>query len=186
MIGNLKGEILRFQDGRIILEVGGVGYEVTVTGSLDATIGRSLSLIIHTEVRENDISLFGFEDTIEKEVFRLLKKVKGIGAKLAMSILSELGAERVLAAVGRGEAVALHSVSGVGKKTAERIIVELRESVNEVHQPTQNLNQDVLLALEKLGFQTARAEAALEQALLESGVSEGSGDLLRLALARLS
>ena len=191
MIGALRGNIIAERDGRVVVDVAGVGYDVWVTKSVLAKQSNSeVQLVVHTEVRENDISLFGFTQSLEREVFLLLKQVKGIGPKLAMCILSELGAEAVLAGVGQGNAKIFQSVSGVGKKTAERIALELREQVDNYRKeetlPQVSVESDVIQALEKLGFQSEKAKGAVTTAIKASGNSNDSGEILRTALANLS
>ncbi len=134
MIGSLRGQVLHQGTDTIILDVQGVGYELTVTGSIwaRAPFKEPLSLFVHTDVKENSISLYGFSDLLEREVFLLLKKVKGIGSRIALAIISSIGPEGVLLGIGQQDVSALKRVSGVGNKTAERIIVELREQVAEL------------------------------------------------------
>lgn len=134
MIGSLRGQVIHQGSETIILEVQGVGYELTVTGSIwaRAPFKEPLSLFVHTDVKENSISLYGFAELLEREVFLLLKKVKGIGSRTALAIISAIGPEGVLLGIGQQDVSALKRVSGVGNKTAERIIVELREQVAEL------------------------------------------------------
>ena len=134
MIGSLRGQVIHQGSDTIILDVHGVGYELTVTGSIwaRAPFKEPLTMFVHTDVRENSISLFGFADLLEREVFLLLKKVKGIGSRTALAIISSIGPEGVLTGIGQQDVSALKRVSGVGNKTAERIIVELREQVAEL------------------------------------------------------
>lgn len=134
MIGSLRGQVIHQGSETIILEVQGVGYELTVTGSIwaRAPFNEPLSLFVHTDVKENSISLYGFAELLEREVFLLLKKVKGIGSRTALAIISTIGPEGVLLGIGQQDVSALKRVSGVGNKTAERIIVELREQVAEL------------------------------------------------------
>lgn len=133
MIGALSGKVSAINSNIAIIDVGGVGYEVALSKAASALcdqIGNGVNIIIYTDVRENSISLFGFSDHLEKQVFLLTKKVKGIGSKSALSIISALGADGLLIAIGQGDIGRLQKIPGVGKKTAERIIVELREQVS--------------------------------------------------------
>jgi Holliday junction DNA helicase RuvA subunit len=117
----------------VVVDVNGVGYEVTLSGGVTGLkIGEKVDLVIHTDVKESAISLYGFCSPQEREVFLLLRKVKGIGPKVGLSILSTLGAEALLVSIGRGDSHGLQRVPGVGQKTAERILVELREYVKEI------------------------------------------------------
>ncbi len=132
MIGQIKGNVDYINQSEIIVDVNGVGYQLQVSNaalSKISNLGDNITLVVYTDVKENAISLFGFESVLERQVFLLTKKVKGIGSKLAMNIVSSLGAEKLLVAIGRGDMDALKRVTGVGKKTAERTIVELREQV---------------------------------------------------------
>lgn len=132
MIGALSGVVSEIGQDDIIINVNGVGYLVTVSRSvIDGCkgVGSPVAVVVYTEAREYAICLYGFSEKVEKEVFLLLKKVKGVGSKIALGILNALGAEVILASIGSGDASALQRVSGVGKKTAARIIVELGEHV---------------------------------------------------------
>jgi Holliday junction DNA helicase RuvA len=218
MIAFLKGKVLSVDGaGSVVLDVNGVGYLVYVT---DAVIGGGLrsgaplELIIHTDVRETEISLYGFANSQEKQIFGLLKKVKGIGSKSAVAIVSVLGAQRLLKLIGEGSTTELVKVPGIGKKTAERIVLELKEQVWGLlpqidkavfaasagksgtvgngfgEELSQGAVGDVALALEKLGFSKERAKSAIERTISECssvvpGLDQNSGELLRLALSRV-
>ncbi len=202
MIASLHGTLLEQYGEQLVLDVSGVGYLVTVSAAVlgrQLKVGDTIRLTIFTDVKENGISLFGFNDSIEREVFLLLKKVKGIGPKLALAVLSFLGAEGVLGAVGRGDISRLQQVPGIGRKSAERLVVELREYVGELAFDRERIGatsksngtvsataEDALMALEKLGFSKDRARTAVESALklTASGVSD-PGELLRLSLGQL-
>ncbi len=207
MIGALRGTIIEQKADTILLDVNGVGYELTATRSaLEAgTRGAELALIVFTDVKETSITLYGFRDSLEKEVFLLLKKVKGIGSKIALSIVSSIGPETLLQAIGQNDITRLKSIPGIGSKTAERVIVELRENVREF--ATESLAQsfsapagraapaggaegDVLLALEKLGFPLERARQVVAQTLRVHAekanvLKTDPGELLRLSLGQL-
>jgi Holliday junction DNA helicase RuvA len=211
MIGALRGKVIERNADRLIVDVSGVGYEVTVTAAVLQQLEGTepeVRLVIFTDVKETSISLFGFVNGLEKEVFLLLKKVKGVGSKIALSVLSAIGAEGVLNSIGRNDISRFKTVSGIGGKTAERIIVELRENVQsfvqEISVPLEieklpaplagkfsRVEQDVILALEKLGFPGERARQVVGAAVRDFGdVPEagnaGSGELLRRALANLT
>ena len=215
MIGQLKGILDSRNNDEVIVDVHGVGYQVAVSGSVLSGlggVGSELKLIIYTDVKENAISLFGFSSVMERQVFLLTKKVKGIGSKSAMNIVSSLGAQALLSAIGRGDTDALKRVSGIGKKTAERIIVELREQViafveeimphalagsieisgNVVRQKqtvsmvlTPGIENDAVLALEKLGVHADKAKLAVAAALETNKGIKDSGELVRLSLSNL-
>lgn len=134
MIAYLRGLLLEKQQDTLVIDVQGVGYEVYTNPRVSSalgSVGAEISLVIYTDVRETAITLYGFNSAIERQTFLLLKKVKGIGSKLAMGILSSVKPEDLLVAIGREDTAVLVRVPGVGKKSAERIIVELREQVRE-------------------------------------------------------
>lgn len=210
MIGALRGVIVVKNGAALIIDVGGVGYEVTVSGGVlgrAGRIGEEIKLVVYTDVKETAINLYGFSNQLEREVFLLLKKVKGIGSRQAMNILSSLGAEDILSTIGQQNVTDLQKIPGVGKKTAERIVVELRERVGEYAEIlVQPLGQsievqsfkgnsvpglpgiagDTVLALEKLGFAPDKAKLAVQAALQsKAGKASTTGELLRQALAEL-
>ena len=211
MIGSLYGKITSKSGETLIIDVGGVGYEVTASSSVSALFPVSekpVRLIIFTDVKENSISLYGFQDALEKEVFLLLRKVKGIGSKLALGILSATGPETLLQAIAQNDVTRLKKVPGIGSKTAERVIVELRETVTELTGGvlTQTLvaaagssegrggfsgvEGDVVLALEKLGFPPDRAQLMLKKTLEKNSselerLKSDPGELLRLSLGQM-
>ncbi len=199
VISWLKGQIQQISKDSLILNVKGVGYELLVSSSVSQSnlaIGQEKELVVFMDVKETSISLFGFSSVSEKEVFLLLKKVKGVGSKLAMGIISSIGSMMVLKAIGRQDVSILTSVSGVGKKGAERIILELREKVDvlagSISSPnldsglakqieTTSHGQDAILALERLGFSKGQAKQAVETVMSDKTVS--SSEILRKALA---
>ncbi|MBP9839210.1 MAG: Holliday junction branch migration protein RuvA, partial [Proteobacteria bacterium] len=207
MIGALSGKVINQNGEQLIVDVNGVGYEVTATNLILTSLNsenNKVSLVIYTDVKENSISLFGFKNNLEKEVFLLLKKVKGVGSRTAMSIVSAIGAEAILHSIGNNDFSHLKSVSGVGAKTAERIVVELRENVkdylldNKLLNNTKSLNSqistsnyalpgqqnDVILALEKLGFSRDKAQEVLRVTIEKNpNISQDPSELLRLSLA---
>lgn len=215
MIGALQGKIAQRSGEHLIIDVHGVGYLVTASaGVLSAAgpVGEPISVIVHTDVKENAITLYAFSGLLEKKVFQLLKKVKGIGSRLSLTILSGMGAEALLSAIGQEDIAALQKVSGVGKKTAERLVVELREYVGDLVYQSDDLEGDIgskvssnekkssrslsdaatdaALALEKLGFSTDRARAAINIAAKEYseknlGKEADASEILRLSLAKL-
>lgn len=202
MIGRLVGKLVTDDvDGTIILDVQGVGYEVTVPlGAVGrARIGgapeAALSLFVHTHVREDALNLFGFASEEERRVFRLLLGLPGIGPKMALAVLSDLPPEELGEAVARNDLKRLTRIGGVGKKTAERLVLELKEKLPKMalgrphaaKSPERALGeQDRLIgALTNMGYKPAEAEAAV--ASLEGRLgAEPISDLLRAALAFLS
>ena len=189
MIAWLTGKIIGNDSGRVIIDVHGVGYEVFCTRSAAEkfSVGESTEIIIYTEVREDAIKLYGFVDQLEKQVFLLLTTVKGIGAKSGADILSRLDRRQLLKMIGAGDLNALQSVRGIGKKTAERIIVELKDKVGEfalrhedsrlvVEKSVSSPVDDAVMALVSLGFSEREARAAVERAGAESGALHAGGD----------
>ncbi len=134
MIASLQGSISDIQREYVVVNVSGVGYQVFLPASFIAELpapGSEIQLTVYTDVKETDISLYGFRNTIDRQIFLFLKKVKGIGSKLAISILSSIESQKLLYAIATSDYGVLTKVPGVGKKSAERIIVELKERVQE-------------------------------------------------------
>lgn len=187
-------------DGTVILDVAGVGYELTVP--LGA-IGRArvdgptsaLTLFVHTHMREDRLELFGFASELERRVFRLLLTLPGVGPRLALAVLSALPPAELAEAVGRGDIKRLNKISGVGKKTAERLVLELSEKLPrmsglnerpEVRGPDPHGDEGRLIgALTNMGYKPAEAERAAKS-LRERLGKEPISDLLRAALAELA
>lgn len=196
MIGYLQGNLLKATTDRILLDVQGVGYEVHIPLSTwyeierRGTSGR-VALFIHTQVREDDISLFGFWTEREKALFERLIGVSGIGARLARVILSGMAPDDLLGAIASGDLGRLGTIPGVGKKTAERMILELRDKMRELaaELPEQAAavpaDQDVVSALVNLGYKASQAERAVADARREKP-DAAFHDLLRASLTRLS
>jgi Holliday junction DNA helicase RuvA len=199
MIAHLRGKLLTKHPNQLILETAGVGYEVNIsvpTFSELPACGSEVALHIHTHVREDVISLYGFFRPAEKQLFEKLMTVSGIGAKLAITILSGMPADEMAAAIRGNDVVRLTRIPGIGKKTAERMVLELRDKlppVAGISTPTapamSAVEEDVLSALVNLGYQRAIAEKALASAVKNgAGHGEpGSFDaMFREALAALS
>ncbi len=195
MIALLKGRLAHKSPDRIIVETGGVGYEVFVPLSTYyelAAPGEHVELQIHTHVREGALQLFGFRTNHEKRVFLLLLQVSGIGPRLACTVLSGLPLDDFLDAVARRDVARLSTIPGVGRKTAERIVLELKEKVKEIAPvgtpaagPAEaELERDVLSALVNLGYPRARAETAV--ARLRGSGSVRFEDMLKRALKEIS
>ena len=195
MIAHLRGKLLAKHPNQAIVETGGVGYDVTIsvpTFSGLPGVGGEIALHIHTHVREDIIALYGFLRPSEKTLFEKLITVSGIGPKLAITILSGMAADEMVNAI-RGNYIArLTRIPGIGKKTAERMVLELRdkltvEKVGEIPSaPTKSpIEEDVLSALMNLGYQRAAAEKALA-AVSKNGKTGPFDALFREALAALS
>ncbi|MES1240811.1 MAG: Holliday junction branch migration protein RuvA [Acidobacteriota bacterium] len=196
MIGYLQGNLLKATTDRVLLDVQGVGYEVHIPLSTWYEIERRgisgrVALFIHTQVREDDISLFGFWTEREKALFEKLIGVGGIGARLARVILSGMAPDDLLGAIASGDLGRLSTIPGVGKKTAERMVLELREKMRELaaELPEQAAavpaDQDVVSALVNLGYKAAQAERAVADARRDKP-DAAFHDLLRASLTRLS
>jgi Holliday junction DNA helicase RuvA len=198
MIAHLRGKLLVKHPNRVVVETGGVGYEVTISvptfSELPAS-GAEVALNIHTHVREDVIALYGFFRPTEKELFEKLMTVSGIGAKLAITILSGMAADEMAAAIRGNDVARLTKIPGIGRKTAERMVLELRDKLppSPTVSPTvvstmTALEEDVLSALTNLGYQRASAEKALE-AVVKNGKADKRGSfdaIFREALAVLS
>jgi Holliday junction DNA helicase RuvA len=176
MIALLRGVLLEKHPNQVIVETGGVGYDVTIPVSTFTHLpeaGVEVRLRIHTHVREDALSLYGFLTQDEKALFEKLIGVSGIGPKLAVTILSGLAAPELIHSIRRGEVERLVRIPGIGKKTAERMVLELRDKLPAVSgdQPEQPaaaaltpVDQDVLSALLNLGCGRPQAEAAVRKA----------------------
>mgnify|MGYP001217582836 CR=1 FL=1 len=196
MIGYLRGSILERTPERVLLDVGGVDYDVHVPLSTYYEIERaaasgSISLYIHTHVREDEISLFGFWTTRERLLFERLIAVSGIGPKLARVVLSGMAPEDLTQAIASADLGRLATIPGIGKKTAERIVLELRDKMRDlaaelpVGSGAPAADQDVVSALVNLGYKPAQAERAVADARRERPDAPFH-DLLRASLNRLS
>lgn len=174
MIAHLSGTVLERQPGRIVLDVQGVGYEIQVsiaTYSALPAAGARADLRVYTQVRDDAIQLFGFAHAREKTVFERLITVSGIGPKLALSILSGIALDDLVAAIRTSDHARLTRIPGVGKKTAERIVVELRDKLEAAPEGSAaapaaeaGAAADVLSALVNLGYAAPLAEKAVRRA----------------------
>jgi len=171
MIAHLRGKLLAKHPNQAIVEAGGVGYDVSIsipTFSDLPAVGNDVALHIHTHVREDQITLYGFRHSAEKQLFEKLITVSGIGPKLAITILSGMLADEMVGAIRGNDVARLTRIPGIGKKTAERMVLELRdklpvEKAGETAAPAalSATEQDVLSALMNLGYQRAAAEKAM-------------------------
>ncbi|MGB9068554.1 MAG: Holliday junction branch migration protein RuvA [Candidatus Acidiferrales bacterium] len=174
MIGSLRGKLIDKRPNAVLVDVGGVGYQVQIPLSTFAALGAlhsEATLLIHTHVREDQFNLFGFFSAREKQCFELLISASGVGPSLALKILSGMGVEELVPAIRKGDLAQLVRIPGVGKKTAERIVVELRDKLAAVEVPeagkpatrTQT-ESDVSSALVNLGYDERSVDRAIEQA----------------------
>jgi holliday junction DNA helicase RuvA len=189
MIAHLSGTLFSKQATSVIVDVGGVGYEVTIPLStfydLEDT-GKPVQLRIYTHVREDTLQLYGFKTIRERELFLKIISVSGIGPKLGITLLSGMSADELIAAIRTNDLARLTLIPGIGRKTAERLVIELREKVaaltsaqleealamkaaatGEVRQ--DDVRADALSALLNLGYQRVSAEKALDNAVAEGG-----------------
>jgi Holliday junction DNA helicase RuvA len=192
MIGSLRGEIIDKEDGGVVIEVGGVGYFVLApTTLLDILeVGMKTLIFTHLHVREQELTLFGFPDKEELELFRTLLKVQGVGPKVAMAILSHVPPETLRQAVAKGEAALLSRVPGIGPKKAKQIVFELRDKVGfedvfVTATPISDTDGEVIAALTTLGYSLIEAQAALQQ-LPKEAKNEPTEEKIRLALSSLA
>lgn len=188
MIGRLSGVIAAKNPPQILLDVGGVGYELDVPMSTFYNlpgVGEKATLLTHFAVREDGHYLYGFLSEAERFAFRQLLKISGIGARTALSVLSGLSVADLAAAVARQEVGRLIKVPGIGKKTAERLLLELKGKLAEtagVSLPAavDDASQDILNALLALGYNEKEAASALKQLPAEVGTSDGIRQALKL------
>lgn len=196
MIAFLKGFIEEKRTDWVLLDVQGVGYKVEVSHQTMQQIdsqGKEIKLLIYHHITENDQRLFGFFSRNEQQLFEHLITVKGVGPKLGLTILSGLLANNLMAAITGGDAVALSRVPGIGKKTAERIIVELKEKVRSLESdsnaspsiPNSGVFDEAIQALVALGFKTKEAEQAAMKVINE-GTNTDSSAVIRKALGLLN
>jgi len=174
MIGMLRGKLIEKQPHQVLLDVSGVGYQVQIPLSTFAGLGplhQDATLLIHTHVREDQLSLYGFLTAREKRCFELLLSASGVGPSLGLKILSGMGMDDLVPAIRKGDLVQLVRIPGVGRKTAERIVLELRDKltavdVAEAGKPASKsqLEADVASALVNLGYDARAVERAIERA----------------------
>jgi len=191
MIGHIKGAVLDKHPEGAVIDVGGVGYDVTLPLSTLATLpptGREVSLWIHTHVREEELRLFGFSSKNDRTAFRTMLKVSGVGPKVAVAVIGALSGDQLAAAVEAGDTSRLTSIPGIGKKTAERMILELGGKLSlgtgtPAAKPV-GVMAELSSALRNLGFKPARVEKAMA-ALQKEGADRPFEELLREGLALL-
>lgn len=193
MICALRGILLSKKIESVAVDVGGVGYEVFVplkTFSKLPEEGKNVFLYIQTLVKEDDISLYGFSTMQEREVFRLLRTAKGVGAKTAFGLLSSFDAEELMGYIITEDAVSISRVPGIGKKTAERIIFELKDRAKKYAETTPEpkgarIERDVELALVSLGYSMKEAREAVKRSEARLGAVFSIEDMVKEALKYL-
>ncbi|HHY61610.1 MAG TPA: Holliday junction branch migration protein RuvA [Firmicutes bacterium] len=199
MISQLRGKVASIERDAIVLDVGGIGFSVSVTSGTRATLGRigeEVRLFTAMVIRDDCVNLYGFESVEEREFFHMLCEVKGIGPKTALSILSSLSPETLSMAISSGDIAMLATAPGVGKRTAERLAVELKGKVgqfisDEFIERGASANadstaaQDAISALVSLGYLPVEAERAVAAAVA-AGYSDDASAIIRAALSRMS
>ena len=196
MIGQLRGRLTDKRPNQVLVDVGGVGYLVQVPLSTYAALGElhtEVTLLIHTHVREDALTLYGFLSSREKHFFEMLLSASGVGPSLALKILSGMSVEELVPAIRGGDLAQLTKIPGVGRKTAERIVVELKDKLDavtvEVERPAASspagIEADVVSALVNLGYEARAAEGAVAEARRENGAGNFE-KLLRASLQSLS
>lgn len=192
MIGQLRGALIDKRPNQVVIDVNGVGYLVQIPLSTFAALGSlhaETTLLIHTHLREDQIALYGFLTARERQCFELLISASGVGPALALKILSGMSLEELVPAIRKGDVVQLKRIPGVGQKTAERMVVELRDKlaaidVAESGKPVtrSQVESDVTSALVNLGYEARAVERTIE---LVRGQSANFDALLKAALQKL-
>jgi len=181
MIALLRGRLVDKQPNRVLVDVQGVGYDVHVPLSTYYDVGEAgadVALRIHTHVREDALQLYGFLTVLEQQVFERLIAISGIGPRLAVAVLSGIDARDLIGAVQRGDVARLTGIPGIGRKSAERIVLELKDRLAQLTTPGEvtgpesegdRLRGDVVSALQNLGYHRPAAEKAVDAALGQDG-----------------
>ncbi len=200
MIGQLRGQLIQKKPNVLLLDVHGIGYEVFIPLTSFYELpgeGSEVTLKIHTHVREDALTLFGFRSQREKDFFLKLISISGIGPKLAIAILSGAQVEELAQAIAEGNLARLTSIPGVGRKTAERLVLELKNQITPFLLPEQvdasksggapsALEEDILSALTNLGYPRPSAEKALSMVLRSAECEHTFEEVLRNTLRRLA
>ena len=196
MIAHLRGQILYKIPNYVVIDCGGVGYELAISVATYTElreVGAEAVLHVHTHVREDALQLFGFHEVTEKRLFEKLLTISGIGPKLAITVLSGISADRLVVAIRSGDHATLTRIPGIGKKTAERVVLELKDKLEDLAgsasanvSGTPSLGataEDVLSALVNLGYARPVAQKAVESAAKDPAVA---GDFERLFRASMA
>jgi Holliday junction DNA helicase RuvA len=198
MIASLDGKVVEKSLQRVVVDVGGVGYLIHVSMQTLAelpAVGEPVRLLCHTHVREDALQIYGFLQAAEQQAFELLILVSGIGPKLALTMLSGMPVVELVEAIASGDHRRLQSIPGVGKKTAERVVVELRDRCGKLSEVTASTRpptrggaalDEVVEALANLGYKKAAAEKAVASVTKAGAEVEGPEQLLRAALSALA
>jgi Holliday junction DNA helicase RuvA len=204
MIGYVRGQIQNRWEGGVVLDVNGIGHEIQMPASSVAKLppsGQEVTVFTHLAWREDAISLYGFDRLETRDMFRLLLEVSGVGPRLALNILSAFAAEELLQVLARGDTERLQAIHGVGRKTAERLCVDLRERAKRLlsHKTKETaealpmerdgsgtIRDDALSALIYLGYRPAEAKSALAEALSSMDKEAQVEDVIKTALRGLA
>jgi Holliday junction DNA helicase RuvA len=208
MIGKLKGKVDAIGESHLVIDVNGVGYEVQASAKTlrNLKVGDDIALTIDTHVREDAIRLFGFQSEFERSWFRTLQSIQGVGAKVALSVLGVMAPQDLANAVALGNAAAVEEAPGVGKKLAQRIVLELKDKAPALSlsghnivaagagapAPGQNITSsslafaEALSALTNLGYNPAQASAAVATASKELGQGADTAGLIKRGLKELA
>jgi Holliday junction DNA helicase RuvA len=194
VIAHLRGQILSKSPNAVVVECGGVGYELAISVATYSELGgegAEARLHVHTHVREDALLLFGFAERAEKRLFEKLLTISGIGPKLAITVLSGISAERLVGAIRAGDHATLTKIPGIGKKTAERVVLELKDKLEDMagfvaatdaRVPLGGVADDVLSALVNLGYPRAIAQKAVESAAKDASVGGDFEKMFRAAM----
>ncbi len=198
MIGHLRGVLLAKHPNQVLLECAGVGYDVAISVATFSELpaeGAEARLHIYTRVAEDQLALYGFSQMQEKRLFERLLTISGIGPKLAITVLSGVAAERLVSAIRSGDHAALVKIPGIGKKTAERVVLELKDKLEDLtgrleQSPVQAgalgaVAEDVLSALVNLGYARPVAQKAVESAKARMSGAQEFEALFRAAMASI-
>ena len=200
MIAHLRGRIIAKSPNQVIVDCGGVGYDVTISIATFTAIGvegKETSLHVHTHVREDQIALFGFADLQEKRLFERLLLISGIGPKLAITVLSGISSDRLVGAIRAQDHATLTKIPGIGKKTAERVVLELKDKLDDLAVTIPDtttysgkrlggVGEDALSALVNLGYPRPVAQRAIEAAVeKDPEVAAEFEGLFRAAMASI-
>lgn len=193
MIEMLIGDILYKSPGKVIINCGGVGYSVNIssyTYSALAEIGKGQTLYTILKVREDDMSLYGFADKKEKELFLTLGSVSGVGAKTAMQLLSDIKYDRLFSAISTGDVELISQAHGIGKKSAQKIVFELKDKIGKLDDETTmnialgltNENSEAVTALVRLGYKNSDANSAVAKIIKDKGKTISTQEIVKLVL----
>ncbi|MBI5588000.1 MAG: Holliday junction branch migration protein RuvA [Deltaproteobacteria bacterium] len=198
MIAHIRGRLIHKSPDSVIVDINGVGYEVLIPLSTFYKLpemNETVSLKVHTNMREDSIQLFGFLTQDEKDAFQLLISVSGVGPRLARNILSGIAVPDLVAAIGTSDKGRLSLIPGIGGKSAERLIVELKDKVKRLpasgtkkteEAPKDSLSADVVSALDNLGYKNVQSEEAVKKARANMSQGHAFEDLFKESLKFLS